>query len=52
MTLRVQLAVAFAVLVVVTLVAELAGAVNFGTALTFGVIAYMGAIVVLILRNP
>ncbi len=38
-----------AVLVVVTLVAELAGATNLGTALTFGVIAFMAAVVALIL---
>ena len=38
-----------AVLVVVTLIAELAGATNFGTALTFGVIAFMAAVVALIL---
>ena len=48
----VQYALALAVLVVVTVIAELAGATNFGTALTFGVIAFMGTIVALILRAP
>ena len=48
----VQYGIAVAVLVVVTVIAELAGATNLGTALTFGVIAFMGTIVALILRAP
>ena len=52
MRLPVQAALLVAVLVVVTLIAELAGATDLGTALTFGVIAFMGAVVALILRAP
>ncbi len=52
MRLSVQIAILVALLVAGTLVAELAGAVNFGTALTFGVIAFMAGVVGLILRNP
>ena len=49
----VDAAVALAVLVVVTLLAELLGAENLGTALTFGVIAFMATIVGLIVgRGP
>jgi hypothetical protein len=40
-----------AVLAVVTVVAELAGAENLGTALTFGVIAFMATVVALMLRR-
>ena len=48
-----DLAIAVAALVVVTVLAELLGAVNLGTSLTFGTIAFMGAIVALILvRGP
>ena len=44
---------ALAALVVVTLLAELLGATNLGTALTFGTIAFMGTIVGSILvRGP
>jgi uncharacterized membrane protein YhhN len=42
-------AIAVAALVLVTLIAELFGATNLGTALTFGAIAFMLAIVVQIL---
>jgi hypothetical protein len=42
-------AAAVAALIVGTLLAELLGAVNLGTALTFGSIAFMGTIVGLIL---
>ncbi|CAA9484267.1 MAG: hypothetical protein AVDCRST_MAG85-855 [uncultured Solirubrobacteraceae bacterium] len=52
MRLPVQLGILVALLVVVTLIAELAGATNFGTALTFGVIAFMGGVVALILKTP
>ncbi len=44
--------IALAVFVVVTVIAELAGAENLGTAATFGVIAYMATIVGLMLRSP
>ena len=44
-------AVAIAVLVVVTLIAEALGATNLGTALTFGTIAFMATIVGLMLRS-
>jgi hypothetical protein len=39
----------FAVFVAVTLIAELAGAANLGTAAAFGQIAFMAAVVALIL---
>ena len=52
MRLPVQLGILVALLVVVTVIAELAGATNFGTALTFGVIAFMAGVVALILKNP
>ena len=48
----VDAAVAIAVLVVVTLLAELLGATNLGTALTFGQIALVGAVVFVVLRRP
>jgi hypothetical protein len=44
-----DLGIAFGVFVVVTLIAELLGAANLGTAMTFGQIAFMGTIVALIL---
>jgi cobalamin biosynthesis protein CbiG len=44
-----DLALALAAFVAATLLAELLGAVNLGTALTFGTIAFMGTIVGLIL---
>ena len=48
-----DLLVALAALIVVTAIAELLGAVNFGTALTFGVMAFMATLVGLIVgRGP
>lgn len=48
-----DLAAAVGALVVVTVLAELLGAADLGTALTFGVIAFMATIVGLILvRGP
>ena len=48
-----DLAIAFGAFVAGTLVAELLGAVNLGTALTFGTIAFMAAIVArIVLRGP
>ena len=48
-----DLALSLAAFVVATLLAELLGATNLGTALTFGSIAFMGTIVGLILlRGP
>ena len=44
-------AIAAAALVVVTAVAELLGATNLGTALTFGVIAFIAVIVGAMLRR-
>lgn len=48
-----DLALALAAFVAATLIAELLGATNLGTALTFGSMAFMGTIVGLILhRGP
>jgi hypothetical protein len=48
-----DLAISLGAFVAATLLAELFGAANLGTALTFGAIAYMGTIVGLILaRGP
>lgn len=48
-----DLALSFAAFVAATLLAELLGAANLGTAITFGSIAFMGTIVGLILlRGP
>jgi hypothetical protein len=48
-----DLALSFGAAVVATVLAELLGAANLGTALTFGAIAFMGTIVGLILaRGP
>ena len=48
-----DLAIALGALVAATALAELLGAANLGTSLTFGVMAFMGAIVALILvRGP
>ena len=44
-----DLAICVGALVVVTLLAELLGAENLGTALTFGTIAFMAAVVAVIL---
>jgi hypothetical protein len=42
--------IALAVFAIVTLIAELAGAENLGTAMTFGQIAFMATVVGLMLR--
>ena len=47
----VNAAIAIAVFVVVTLLAELLGATNLGTALTFGQIAFLATVVALMLRS-
>ena len=48
-----DLALAFGALVLATLLAELLGAANLGTALTFGAIAFMATIVaVIVLPGP
>ena len=48
-----DLAIALGAFVAATLIAELLGAVNLGTALTFGSIAFMAAIVgTIVLRGP
>jgi hypothetical protein len=49
---RLDLAVILGAFVVVTLVAELLGATSFGTALTFGTMAFAGALVFVLLRRP
>jgi hypothetical protein len=49
---RLDLAMIVGAFVVVTLVAELAGAANFGTALTFGTIAFAGTLVFVLVRRP
>ena len=43
--------IALAVFAVVTVLAELLGATNLGTALTFGVIAFMATVLALMLRD-
>ena len=46
-------AIAIGALVAGTLIAEVLGAVNFGTALTFGTIAFMAAIIgSILIRGP
>ena len=45
----ISLGIALAALVVATLAAEALGAANLGTALTFGQIAFLGAILALML---
>jgi hypothetical protein len=46
-------AIAFGAFIAATLLAELLGAADLGTALTFGSIAFMAAIVgVIVLRGP
>ena len=48
-----DLAIAFGAFVAGTLIAELLGAVDLGTALTFGSIAFMGAIIgSILIRGP
>ncbi len=49
---RLDLAVILGAFVVATLVAELLGATNFGTALTFGTMAFAGALVFVLVRRP
>jgi hypothetical protein len=49
---RLDLALILGAFVVVTLVAELLGATNFGTALTFGTMAFAGALVFVLVRRP
>jgi uncharacterized membrane protein (DUF485 family) len=47
-----SLMILLAAFVVATAVAELLGAVNFGTALTFGQIAFAAVLVWVLLRRP
>ncbi|MCW3003981.1 MAG: hypothetical protein JWQ20_3279 [Conexibacter sp.] len=47
-----DLLVLVAVLAIVTAIATLLGATNFGTALTFGQIAFAGALVWVLLKRP
>jgi hypothetical protein len=47
-----DLAVLIAVFAIVTAVAELLGAANFGTALTFGQIAFAAALVWILVARP
>ena len=49
---RLDLALILGALVVVTLLAEVLGATNFGTALTFGTMAFAGALVFVLVRRP
>jgi hypothetical protein len=49
---RLDLALVLGAFVVVTLVAELLGATNFGTALTFGTMAFAGVLVFVLVRRP
>jgi hypothetical protein len=49
---RRDLLVLIAVLVIVTAAAEAFGATNFGTALTFGQIAFAGALLWILLKRP
>jgi hypothetical protein len=47
-----DLAVILAAFILATLIAEIAGATNFGTALTFGQMAFAGALVLVLVRRP
>ncbi len=47
-----DLAVILGAFVLATLVAEIAGATNLGTALTFGQMAFAGALVFVLVRRP
>ena len=47
-----NLALILGAFVLATLIAEIAGATNFGTALTFGQIAFAGALVFVLVRRP
>lgn len=49
---RLDLAVILGAFVLGTLIAEIAGATNFGTALSFGTIAFAGALVFVLVRRP
>jgi hypothetical protein len=49
---RLDLAVILGAFVVVTLIAELLGATNFGTALTFGTMAFAATLVFVLVRRP
>ena len=49
---KLDLALILGTFVVVTLVAELLGATNFGTALTFGTMAFAGVLVFVLVRRP
>ena len=49
---RVDLLIMFGALAVVTLLAELLGATNLGTALTFGVMAFAAAATWVVVKRP
>jgi hypothetical protein len=49
---KLDLAVILAAFVLGTLIAEIAGATNLGTALSFGTIAFAGALVFVLVRRP
>ncbi len=49
---KLDLALILGAFVVVTLVAEVLGATNFGTALAFGTMAFAGMLVFALLRRP
>jgi hypothetical protein len=49
---RRDLAAIVVAFVLATVVAELAGATNFGTALTFGTMAFAAALVFVLVRRP
>ena len=48
---RTSLAIMIGAFAVATLIAELAGAANLGTAMTFGQMAFAGAVVYVLLRR-
>jgi hypothetical protein len=49
---RLDLAVILGAFALATLIAELLGATNLGTALSFGTIAFAGALVFVLVRRP
>ncbi len=49
---KVELAMMAVAFIVATLLAELLGATNLGTALTFGQLAFAGTVVFILLRRP
>jgi ABC-type Fe3+ transport system permease subunit len=49
---KVDLALMFGALAAVTLLAELLGATNFGTALTFGVMAFAAVATWVVVKRP